>query len=773
MLSRRHAIVALALLIMFAVGERVVAAPANTYLLNLPIVTVSGEPALVFVSRQIPPNGSIYMHAAMDMPGVGAHSRFRVAAPGQLLVREAGGALRTLVDGAHPSPATFNLIDVNAPDVSYDGRTIVFAGLPAGQYDPGPDKNPGAWRLYTIGVDGHNLRQVTHSDQNLNLSQFGKAASGLAPYDDTDPAWLPNGLIVFSSTRWPSYAEYDGVRTTNLYVVKPDGGDLRRITSERNGADRPLVDPVTGKIVYSRWWRNQHFALDSLATVLDPSGGLIQKDGLSADRYTEIDGSGGYRDYLWRNAWQAETINPDGTGLALWTGAFRDEAGNDIYGGAFTPSGDLIANFYPMYNMAEAAGFGGLRRYHRGPGTNTPIIGITSLSLQYVHPQNPTSFGIFQGSYAGEPAVLPDGQLVFSWAPDVGQDYGLYRANADGSGLTKLYDRPGTTELRARVILPRALPPVLPGPGGPAPSLLPPTAAAAPYTQDGTFTFDELNVYFNAPVDTDIVSAPAVGSAATIKFFLDQQRTSPGSFEALDWPILLGQQPVSPAGAVQATAPANLPLFEQLRSADGTVPLTLGPLGPNGAAHVAGLNFGAPGAQVRCVGCHAGHSLIPVPASDADAAWTNLAPGSQVFVSSSLDPKYNYGLIDRRVLKGEIWRYWSSSSNQPQNGQWARLVFQVPITVRTVRLYNPRFGDEAHSSLQVHAATVELCADDACSVVLATQTASNLTVAGTNVAFADLAGVRAVRTTLTDVTGTFYGVHNASLAEIEVIGKGE
>jgi len=773
MSSRRLQFGALVLLLAFVMGERAAAAPANTFVTYLPLIASSGVPPLVFVSRQIPANGSIYWSVPNDMPGVGAHSRFRVAAPGQLLVRESNGSLRTLVDGAHPNAASLNLIDVNAPDVSYDGRTIVFAGLPAGNYDPGPDKNPGAWRLYTIGVDGRNLHHVTYSDQHLDLSQFGAAANGLAPYDDTDPAWLPNGLIVFSSTRWPSFAEYDGVRTTNLYVVEPDGSGLRRITSERNGADRPLVDPLTGKIVYSRWWRNQRFALNDLTTVLNPSGGIIQKDGLSSDRFLEMDGSTGYHDYLWRNAWQAETINPDGTGLAMWAGAFRDEAGNDVYGGAFTPAGDLIANFFPMYNMAEAAGFGGLRRYQRGPGTYTPLIGITSLSKNYVHLQNPTSFGIFEGNYATEPAVMPNGQLVFSWAPDVGQDYGLYLANADGSNMSPLYDRPGTTELRARAIVARPLPPVLPGPAGPAPSLLPPSAAAAPYRQDGTFTFDALNVYYNAPVDWDIVSAPPVGSAAIIRFFLDQQRTAPGSFEAQDWPILLGELAVSPAGAVQSTAPADLPLFEQLRTAAGSVPLTLGPLGPNGAAHVAGMNFGAAGAQVRCVGCHAGHTLIPVPANDADAAWTNLAPGAQVVVSSSRDPKYNYGLIDRRVLKGEIWRYWSSSGDQPQNGQWARLVFPVPITVRTVRLYNPRFGDEANSSLQVHQATVDLCADAGCAVILATQTASNLTVAGTDVAFADVVGVQAVRATLTDVSGTYYGMHNASLAEIEVIAKGQ
>ena len=379
------------------------AAPTASVKLYLPLVakgTADGV-ALVFVSRQIPPDGSIYLHSANDMPGVGIHSRFRVAAPGQLVVREGNGALRLLVDGSNPTAASLNLIDVNAPAVSYDGRSIAFAGLPAGNYDLGPRNNPGAWRIYIIGVNGQGLQQVTQTDQHLDMTQFGKAAQGLSVYDDTDPAWLPNGQIVFSSTRWPSYAQYSGARTSNLYLVQPDGNGLRRITSERNGADRPLVDPLTGKIVYSRWWRNQRFALNDLTTVLNPTGGFLQKDGLSANRSVEIDGSGAYNDYLWRNAWQAATINPDGTGLALWAGDFRDEAANSTYGGAFTANGDFIANFFPMYNMAEAAGFGGLRRYSRGPGSYTPVLGVTDItSLNYVQAQNPTSYGVFQSSYA-------------------------------------------------------------------------------------------------------------------------------------------------------------------------------------------------------------------------------------------------------------------------------------------------------------------------------------------------------------------------------------
>jgi hypothetical protein len=757
-------VVLLAAALLIAMGGQPTAAAEDSPI-YLPLVRSAGRaPAVVFASRQIMRQGSIYWDVPQGVAGVGPYSRFAVAQPGRLMVRESDGRLRVLVDGANPAAtAPFRLVDVNAPDVSYDGTTIVFAGLPQGSYQPGATTNPGAWRLFTIRADGSGLRQVTFSDQRLAMAQFGAAAGGLGAYDDTDPTWLPDGRIVFSSTRWPAYAHYSGVRTTNLYVVRADGGGLHRITAERNGADRPLVDPLTGKIVYARWWRNHRFPIDSMASVASATGGYTQRDGLTTDRSAPVGGP-----TMFRNAWQAATINPDGTDLALWAGAFREEETNHVYGGAFTPGGDLIANFFPMFNMTEAAGFGGLRSYRRGGGRPTPVIGITSLTLDYVHPSNPTSFGIFKGAYAMDPDIAGD-WMALSWAPDIGQDYGLYLASPDGSGRTLLYNNPGTAEVRARFLRPRPLPPIIPDRVTQAPSLLPP-GATGPYAVDGTFVFDALNVYANGPVDMDIVSAPPVGSAASIRFFLDHQRTSPGSFPNLDWPILLGELAVAPDGAVrEPNAPANLPLFEQLRGPDGRVPLTMGPYGQDGAAHVAGLNYGRPGDTARCVGCHAGHTLIPLPATAAEAQWSNLAPGAQVTVSSAFDPAYTRGLVDRRVMKGEVWGYWRSAGGQTA-GQWARLTFPVPVTVRQVRLYNPR--SERGTNLQVRRATVRLFSDTAGTVEVARQTVGPLSVLGTAVNIADVRA-RVIRVEIDEVSGQVDGVTCASLAEIEVIARGE
>jgi hypothetical protein len=736
-------------------------------------VLAQGAPAvpwpIVFVSRQIPDQGSIYWNVPRDQPGVGAHSRFRVASPGQLVVRDVDGSLRVLIDGAMPNATSLNLIDVNAPDVSYDGQWIALAGLPQGTYDRGPVTNPGAWRIYVMRTNGTGLRRVTPDENRAGIT------GGLQAYDDTDPCWLPDGRLVFTSTRWPSYAQYSGVRTSNLYVINSDGSGLHRITAERNGADRSLVDPVTGKIVFARWWRNHRFPLDSLATVADPAGGFIQKDGLSADRNLQMTGAGADADYLFRNAWHAATINPDGTGLAMWSGSLRTQSasGNDetnhMYGGGFSAAGELFANYFPMYNMTEAGGFGGIRKFTRLPNPHTPILGITTLSANYVHASGPTSYGIYTGPYVTEPDVLPDGRLIVSVATDINQDYGLYVANANGSGLTPLYDRAGTTELRARAIRPRPLPPVIADTVTQVASAVPPPAGG-PYTGDGTFVFDAVNVYFNAPVDTDIISAPAIGSAARIRFFIDHQRTSPGSFPNLDWPILLDDVAVHADGSVRAVAPANVPLFEQLRTSDGKVPLTGGPF-QVGAGHVAGMNYGRPETTARCVGCHMGHSQIPSPLTDEEAKWTNLAPGARVDVSSTRDASYNSGLIDRRVMKGEIWRYWVSASGQFAN-QWVKLTFPVPIRIASVRLYNPRTGDEANSTLAVPSATVRLFSDAAATMQVATQAVGALAVGGTVATFTPTVA-QAVRVDLGPVTGTFYGARAASLAEIEVIASGD
>ena len=134
------------------------------------------------------------------------------------------------------------------PCVSFDGRTIAFAGTPA------PDS---AWRIYVCGVDGRGLARVTRDDRAIDLAALGPGAERFLRYDDLDPCWLDARTLCFASTRYPQRSEYADVLVTNLFRVSLDGGSPVRLTAERNGAEEPCLDPTSGRVIFSRWWFNR------------------------------------------------------------------------------------------------------------------------------------------------------------------------------------------------------------------------------------------------------------------------------------------------------------------------------------------------------------------------------------------------------------------------------------------------------------------------------------------------------------------------------------
>ncbi len=128
------------------------------------------------------------------------------------------GQLRVIFDAQGGS--------IRDPQVHYDGRKILLAHRKAGD---------DYYHLYEINSDGSGLRQLTHG-----------------PFDDYEPSYLPDGGIVFVSTRCRSWVKCWMTQVGVLYRCDADGGNIRRISfnNEHDNTPWPLPD---GRILYTRW----------------------------------------------------------------------------------------------------------------------------------------------------------------------------------------------------------------------------------------------------------------------------------------------------------------------------------------------------------------------------------------------------------------------------------------------------------------------------------------------------------------------------------------
>jgi hypothetical protein len=138
-----------------------------------------------------------------------------------------------------PSPPTVSvrtLIDdprgvIRDVDVSYDGRRILFAWKKS---DRGDD-----FHLYEMEADNGKIRQLT---------------SGLG-FADYEGCYLPNGDILFNSTRCVQTVECFHTEVSNLYACDKDGGRLRRLSFDQVHTNYPTVLD-DGRVVYTRWEYN-------------------------------------------------------------------------------------------------------------------------------------------------------------------------------------------------------------------------------------------------------------------------------------------------------------------------------------------------------------------------------------------------------------------------------------------------------------------------------------------------------------------------------------
>jgi hypothetical protein len=194
----------------------------------------------------------------------------------------------------------------------------------------------------------------------------------------------------------------------------------------------------------------------------------------------------------------------------------------------------------------------------------------------------------------------------------------------------------------------------------PLPNDAPPSDPEAFVRAGETFRFDCLNVFANAPVDVPVPDAPPPQPGLRIRFFAALAR--PAS-EGGDTLVLVREAPVLGGGAVHEDGlPADTPMFEQLVDAHGRIVRSV-----SGPAHVPGFNASRFGTGTKCVGCHVGHSIIPVARSAYEGKRFNAAPAAQATATSTLAGSAGpQAAVDRRTLGPPTQVAWLAGAARDQ-----------------------------------------------------------------------------------------------------------
>ncbi|MCP4642558.1 MAG: hypothetical protein GY851_19090 [bacterium] len=158
-----------------------------------------------------PRKARMYPEHDLPAPMKVGHTLMRVDPTGQ------GVEPRVLVDAGKGA--------VGSPSVSFDGKSIYFCMAREGE---------GFFHLYRISAEGGEPEQLTDG-----------------PFFDIEPAELPDGRIVFVSTRVGTFEEYHSPPSRALFVMNADGTDIHIITSTIIFDNEPEV-LADGRILFIR-----------------------------------------------------------------------------------------------------------------------------------------------------------------------------------------------------------------------------------------------------------------------------------------------------------------------------------------------------------------------------------------------------------------------------------------------------------------------------------------------------------------------------------------
>jgi hypothetical protein len=472
------------------------------------------------------------------------------------------------------------------PDVSHDGRRVVFAYCRhyphvAGMEKVDKEKLPADsfYNLYEMNLDGSGRRQLT-----------------LGRYDDFDPRYLPNGDILFLSTRKgislqstkafsestraatrpDSYVRCggDNIRPCavfTLHAMAADGTNLRPLSAFENFEWTPSV-ASDGRILYARW--------------------------------DYIDRFNGHFESLW-------SASQDGTNPQLVYGNYTVKPQAVFEARSIPGSAKLV--FTASAHHSITGGSICLLDRPKGLEGETPLTRITS---EVCFPETEG----WPEHYYANPYPLSEEYFFVGWAdqklpPHAGSaqitDHrnpvnamGLYLLDAFGN-LELLYRDPQISSMYPLPVAPRPQPPLQSSVvdwDGPQEGRLLVQNVYAGLDGVTTGSVRALRIIGVPPKVQPHMNSPQLGVSAE----------DPGKF-------VLGTVPVEPDGSAHFRLPSGVPVFFQALDRTGLVVQTMRT-----------LTYLQPNQTLSCIGCHEPRDAAPTSVKPVLAALrepSRLIPG--------------------------------------------------------------------------------------------------------------------------------------------------
>jgi len=144
--------------------------------------------------------------------------------------------IRPVIDGT--TPETLGGGIYSDPELSWDGKRLLFC------YKPSQN---GSTSIYEIGLDGKGLRRLT--DPRPCCANYKGARGGV---HDITPAYLPDGRIVFTSSRKHGLVPCANKGVAILHMMNADGSDIHTISVNNVNEFDPCILP-DGRILHGRW----------------------------------------------------------------------------------------------------------------------------------------------------------------------------------------------------------------------------------------------------------------------------------------------------------------------------------------------------------------------------------------------------------------------------------------------------------------------------------------------------------------------------------------